>query len=350
MARLFVPAGFDAAAVSPDLYLFLQNEPDDPFVLLEFHSLGRDRRQVDVAVLGPYGVDVVEVKAKVRGAVIASDNGPWHIRRDDGGIEALPLNGAAGENPYDQAARTAEDFRRWLDGLGVRTQVFPLVLVPHYRRDTSLRNRGFVWATNGLSGFRSSLRSLRPYKDVPVSLSVDDYRRIVEALELTELTGTADAPAPELPSPPRRVLVSAEAPNPVASPPLPISAAAEPPPVLTQPPRGGAAAPPFGGFSGQRSLRLFVPGVVALLLIGVVWFATASREAASPELTAAVGLSVVPSGSDCPDSHLVKGNVNDEGERIFHVEGQRYYEATNPEECFASAEEAEAGGFRASLR
>ena len=44
MARLFVPAGFDAATVSPDLYLFLQNEPDDLFVLLEFHSPGRDRR------------------------------------------------------------------------------------------------------------------------------------------------------------------------------------------------------------------------------------------------------------------------------------------------------------------
>ena len=348
MARLFVPAGFDAAAVSPDLYLFLQNEPDDLFVLLEFHSLGRDRRQIDVAVLGPYGVDVVEVKAKVRGAVIASDNGPWHVRRDDGGTEALPLNGAAGENPYDQAARTAEDFRRWLEhGLGVRTQVFPLVLVPLYRRDASLRNRGFVWATNGLSTFKRSLRSLRRYKDAPASLSVEDYRRIVEALELTELTGNAAA-TPELPNPPYRVSASPETPSPVLPPPV-AAAKAEPPPVPAQPPRGGAAAPPFAGFTKQRSLRLFVPGVVALLLTGVVWFATASREAASPALTAA-GLSVVPAGSDCPDSHLVKGNVNDEGERIFHVEGQRYYEATNPEECFASAEEAEAGGFRASLR
>lgn len=165
MARLFVPTGFNASTVSPDLYLLLQNEPDDLYVLLEFHSGGRDQRQVDMAVLGPYGVDIVEVKAKTGGAIIASNNGPWHIRRDDGATEELPLNGSARENPYDQVNHTAADFKRWLENdLGIYTRVFPLVLVPHYRQDTNLRNRGFVWAANGLNSFKRSLRSLRAYK------------------------------------------------------------------------------------------------------------------------------------------------------------------------------------------
>src|SRR5688572_496765 len=62
----------------------------------------------------------------------------------------------------------------------------------------------------------------------------------------------------------------------------------------------------------------------------------------------APALSVPPLTKDsCPDSHLVKGNrsgrqANRPSDPIYHVPGGRYYAETDPEECFATAEDAEA--------
>ena len=50
-------------------------------------------------------------------------------------------------------------------------------------------------------------------------------------------------------------------------------------------------------------------------------------------------------GADCPRSHPVKGNGNS---GIYHVPGGRYYDVTVPEECFRTAADAEAAGYRAS--
>ena len=76
----------------------------------------------------------------------------------------------------------------------------------------------------------------------------------------------------------------------------------------------------------------------------------AGTKVSPPTVAAEAWASVRPVGSSCPDSHPIKGNINGEGERIFHVEGQRYYKATNPEACFTDADAAVAEGFRASLR
>lgn len=73
----------------------------------------------------------------------------------------------------------------------------------------------------------------------------------------------------------------------------------------------------------------------------------ACTEVSPSAVAAEAPASVRPVGSSCPDSHPVKGNG--EGERIFHVEGRRYYEATNPEACFADTDAALARVFRASL-
>jgi competence protein ComEC len=56
-----------------------------------------------------------------------------------------------------------------------------------------------------------------------------------------------------------------------------------------------------------------------------------------------------PQGAACPDDRPIKGN---QGRRswIYHSPGQEYYEATTPEACFTSAEEAEAAGYRASKK
>lgn len=57
----------------------------------------------------------------------------------------------------------------------------------------------------------------------------------------------------------------------------------------------------------------------------------------------------------CPESHPVKGNrAGRQAERpadpIYHVPGSRWYAATDPEECFATAADAETAGYRAPLR
>jgi hypothetical protein len=55
-----------------------------------------------------------------------------------------------------------------------------------------------------------------------------------------------------------------------------------------------------------------------------------------------------PIGQECPADFPVKGNVNDEGERIHYEPGWRFYDRTNPERCFATPEDAEDAGFRPS--
>ena len=68
------------------------------------------------------------------------------------------------------------------------------------------------------------------------------------------------------------------------------------------------------------------------------------------------GASVPPiSKDDCPASHPVKGNNAGRVEErpldpIYHVPESRWYAATDPEDCFASAADAEAAGYRAPLR
>jgi len=49
----------------------------------------------------------------------------------------------------------------------------------------------------------------------------------------------------------------------------------------------------------------------------------------------------------CPDDHPIKGNASS---MIFHQPGQPSYERTVAEYCFASAEVAEAAGYRAPRR
>lgn len=70
----------------------------------------------------------------------------------------------------------------------------------------------------------------------------------------------------------------------------------------------------------------------------------APAESSWPHGTAPIGR------NDCPESHPLKGNVADDGEMIYHAPGQRYYDATRPETCFADAGDATGDGFRASLR
>lgn len=56
------------------------------------------------------------------------------------------------------------------------------------------------------------------------------------------------------------------------------------------------------------------------------------------------------SRNECPGDAPIKGNDSSSGELIYHEPEGQFYDVTNPEECFASAAEAEAAGYRASQR
>jgi len=57
------------------------------------------------------------------------------------------------------------------------------------------------------------------------------------------------------------------------------------------------------------------------------------------------GGSYAPVGDSCPANAPIKGN---ESSMIYHMPGQRYYDVTVPEECFASEAAAQAAGYRAA--
>ena len=61
-----------------------------------------------------------------------------------------------------------------------------------------------------------------------------------------------------------------------------------------------------------------------------------------PEVTSAPTF-VAPDGEACPSGYPIKAN---ERSMIFHVPGGRFYERTIPERCYATAEDAEADGYR----
>jgi hypothetical protein len=93
---------------------------------------------------------------------------------------------------------------------------------------------------------------------------------------------------------------------------------------------------------GQRSKR--VPVLVALTTLGVVVVAAFAFRAMNDDASSRTPAS----DGSCPGEANIKGNVSMSGERIFHEPGWRYYDATNAEECFTSAKDAEEAGYRAS--
>ena len=72
----------------------------------------------------------------------------------------------------------------------------------------------------------------------------------------------------------------------------------------------------------------------------------ARKAIVTPRPPAASGGSYAPINKwDCPTKAPIKGN---ESSMIYHKPGQRYYDATTPEQCFATDRAARAAGFRAA--
>ena len=56
------------------------------------------------------------------------------------------------------------------------------------------------------------------------------------------------------------------------------------------------------------------------------------------------------SSPNSPSHGLIKGNINSNGEKIYHVPGGQFYDKTNAEEWFNTEQEAQAAGYRKSKR
>jgi hypothetical protein len=96
--------------------------------------------------------------------------------------------------------------------------------------------------------------------------------------------------------------------------------------------------------------RLLVAAAVAILLMGLSLVGLAYVAGRQPD--ARLGLTpdsgrAAPSGMTCPASNPIKGN---RASMIYHPPGGAFYDATRPEECFASPADAEAAGYRRSAR
>ena len=54
----------------------------------------------------------------------------------------------------------------------------------------------------------------------------------------------------------------------------------------------------------------------------------------------------LPASTDCPPGYEIKGNIDLDGDRIFHTPLSPWYDRTKPEVCFQTIEDAFGAGFR----
>ena len=76
-------------------------------------------------------------------------------------------------------------------------------------------------------------------------------------------------------------------------------------------------------------------------------YVSASRTSAATAPVTYPSSTSPTSVSTCPSWAPIKGNINSKGERIYHVPDSRYYDITDPEECFRTETAARAAGYRA---
>ncbi len=103
-------------------------------------------------------------------------------------------------------------------------------------------------------------------------------------------------------------------------------------------PDAAPAWPPFDPDTGATSTDA---GADTARVAAAVPIAGVASTAAAPEQRAWVE----PIDGACPDGYPIKANDNS---GIYHVPGGRFYERTAPERCYATAEGAEADGYRAA--
>lgn len=93
----------------------------------------------------------------------------------------------------------------------------------------------------------------------------------------------------------------------------------------------------------HRAVKPALIGVAVAAVALVVTLVVIDRDTADQP-------GLAPTNGKCPTTHPIKGNINRDGEKIFHETSGDFYGATIPERCFESREAARQAGFRAPRR
>ena len=95
--------------------------------------------------------------------------------------------------------------------------------------------------------------------------------------------------------------------------------------------------------------RFIIPGSILLVILvgAVAYFGYSFKSSQNPDIQRGS----TQSSASCP----IKGNINEKGERIYHVPGDQWYSNTKLDESkgerwFCSEKEALAAGWRAPTR
>jgi hypothetical protein len=206
-----------------ELRRIVSSKPDVT-AMIEFHSRHRARRQIDIAVLSPGGVDVIELKQHSR-HVTGGPGETWFAGDRPMGNQRTEQGRSVIENPMQQATNSADDLSAWLalaiseltgcplhDAIGsLKGGVRPLVWLPNVR-SADIISSSHCWYHVGLTGLAPKLRCLKNgVTDDATPWTPDAYLRLpsmlgMEALDLMRVQGEVlDARTAK---PVRRVAVS----------------------------------------------------------------------------------------------------------------------------------------------
>lgn len=123
----------------------------------------------------------------------------------------------------------------------------------------------------------------------------------------------------------------------------PPSDATEPAPAATEPPAAATDAPP----EPTAEPATEIPTDAAPVAPPATEAPTSEPVPLIQQQPAAQAGGIRAEAGTCPDSHPIKGNINErEDTRIYHMPGSQSYRQTKPEECFATEADAQAAGYK----
>ena len=124
------------------------------------------------------------------------------------------------------------------------------------------------------------------------------------------------------------------------------SAAAATAPVATEPPAAATEAPP----EPTAEPATAIPTDAAPVAPPATEAPTSEPVPLiqqQPAAPAAQAGGIRAEAGTCPDSHPIKGNINERTDtKIYHMPGSQSYRQTKPEECFATEADAQAAGYK----
>lgn len=188
MARIYAPHSFKASSVNANFYRYLESLDDQAVVLLEFVSQGSNHRQVDCAILSSGGVDLLEVKDK-RGRIEGYAAQPWTVIDARGHRnEIVNKKGGQRENPFEQAANTAQDFERYLSTILGRPKlpVYPLVVIPEPHPESRFEQHNQTYVANGVEEIGKKLRAYQKRYERR-GLTSSEIQKVIQHLALSQV-------------------------------------------------------------------------------------------------------------------------------------------------------------------